>query len=347
MIDPLPTPAPTRDMSEDDFVAAMNALLAALPGLVSQTNAALAAFNAAVSGGGITIPYTFSATTTDSDPGTGRLRLSNATQNASTVIRVNLNDALTNDYTAVLDSLDDSTSTIKGQLRLIKVSDGTKFLLFDITAVNSASGYRNISVTCTGGSGTSPFTDSDVLLMCFSRTGDKGLTGATGPSGSIILLETINPSAAATVTTTASLSSTYDTYMIELVDIRCSAGTPSLNMLLNISGGGFATADYDYSSAAIDTGSVSSSGGTAAAAISIGTVPSAANLALNGRITLRLPSGTSRRKPVEFDTNTTSPRRTVGTGNYTASNGAITAVRLETSTGATLTGSVRVYALAN
>ncbi len=43
-------------------------------------------------GGAITIRYTFDAATTDSDPGSGKLRLGNTTQNASTVVRVSLID---------------------------------------------------------------------------------------------------------------------------------------------------------------------------------------------------------------------------------------------------------------
>lgn len=133
-------------------------------------------------GGGIAIQYLFDDQTTDSDPGNGQLRLNNATQNAATVVRADLLDILGNDWTTVLDSFDDSTSTIKGELRIYNVVDTTKWLTFEVTAVASPSGYRNISVTPVASSGTAPFSDLDPLVLTFTRTGDAG-AGGTGPTG--------------------------------------------------------------------------------------------------------------------------------------------------------------------
>lgn len=130
-------------------------------------------------GGGITIHYLFDDVTTDSDPGNGQLRLSSATQNASTVVRADLLDSGGDDWTTVLDSFDDSTSTVKGYLRIFNVTDTTKWLDFSVSAVASPSGYRNISVTPVASSDTNPFLDLDPIAITFTRTGD---TGATGPS---------------------------------------------------------------------------------------------------------------------------------------------------------------------
>lgn len=120
------------------------------------------------------IPFVFSTTTTDADPGNGFLRLSNATQNASTVMRVDLLDALGTDRTGILDTFDASTSVVKGQITLINAVDTTKWLSFNITARATPSGYRNLTVAAIGGSAASPFANNDQIVLFFSRTGDAG-----------------------------------------------------------------------------------------------------------------------------------------------------------------------------
>jgi hypothetical protein len=131
-------------------------------------------------GGGISIQYTFSTTTTDSDPGAGVLRLNQATQNTATVIRADLLDVEGKDWTAALDSLDDSTNTVKGHIRLFSVADPAKWLLFTVSAVASPSGYRNITVALVASSAASPFGNGDGIVLSFTRAGDKGQDGAAG-----------------------------------------------------------------------------------------------------------------------------------------------------------------------
>ncbi len=187
----LPTPAPSRGAQTNQiFSDAMDALLAALPTMISETNTATAAVDAALvtiaaqlvaaatdKGNAIAIAYTFSTTTTDSDPGAGKLRLDNATQNLSTTIRADLLDAAGATWTTVLDTFDDSTSTNKGQLRISKVGDATKWLTFDLTAAASPSGYRNFTAAVTGSSAASPFANNDAVVLAFTRTGDRGAAG--------------------------------------------------------------------------------------------------------------------------------------------------------------------------
>lgn len=138
------------------------------------------------------IPYTFSTTTTDADPGNGILRLSNATQNASTVIRADLLDRYGNDWTAVLNTFDDSNSSVTGLIRLISEVNTADWLTFNVTSLASPSGYRNITVANLGSSSASPFTDGEPIRLQFDRAGDRGndgidglpgATGTTGPTG--------------------------------------------------------------------------------------------------------------------------------------------------------------------
>ena len=175
-ISDLPT-VPSRSQAPAAFVANADAFLAALPTFQSEANALAASMGAIAAGTAFAPTYTFSTTTTDSDPGASYLRLSSATQNASTVIRTGLIGADGSTWTSVIDSFDDSTSTIKGQILLVKLGDATKWLAFNVTAVASPSGYKNITVANVASSTTSPFANNDVLAMKFTRVGDKGDVG--------------------------------------------------------------------------------------------------------------------------------------------------------------------------
>jgi len=176
-IDALPTPGPDRTQTQAAFDASVAALMTAWPTFITQANALAAAMNAIAAGTAFAIPYTFSTTTADADPGAGLLRLDQATQNTATAIRVDLLGSDTGDYTDLIDSFDASTSTVKGNIRLVKLADPTKWIDFDITAVGAESGYRNLTVSVVDSSAASPFTDANELLLLFTRTGDKGDTG--------------------------------------------------------------------------------------------------------------------------------------------------------------------------
>lgn len=174
-----------------NFAAEADALLgAALPARITemntwatQANALAAALNNIASGAAASIQYTFDTATGDVDPTSGKLRLDNATQNSATTIRANLLDVNEATWTALLDTFDDSTSTIKGYISLQKASDASKWLLFSVSALASPSGYKNITVANIASSAASPFANSDAVLLKFTRNGDKGDTGATGAAG--------------------------------------------------------------------------------------------------------------------------------------------------------------------
>jgi len=136
-----------------------------------------------VYGGPVTIPYTFSTTTTDSDPGSGNLRLSNATQNAAVTIRADLLSSDATDWNAVLSTFADSTNAVKAYIRLSKQADPTAWLVFTVSALASPTGYKNITVANVGSSASSPFANGDAILLEWERVGDVGAAGATGVTG--------------------------------------------------------------------------------------------------------------------------------------------------------------------
>lgn len=164
-------------MAQTDFDAAYAAHIAAMPTFIAQVNSLASGLNAIAAGGAYAIPYTFSTTTTDADPGAGILRLGSATQNASTVIRLDLTGSDGSTWTDVIDTFDDSASAVKGHIMLQKLGDGTKWLFFSVSALASPSGYKNITVTPMASSAASPFANGDALILKFQRTGDVGTAG--------------------------------------------------------------------------------------------------------------------------------------------------------------------------
>ena len=179
------TPRPPAPDTNDPgtFDVRSDAILAWLATNVAEMDAFQAALTSIAAGTAFSIPYTFSTTTTDSDPGAGYLWLDNATQNAATTIRADLIGADGSTWTSVLDTFDDSTSAVTGQIMLVKLGDATKWLAFNVAALASPSGYKNITVANIASSAASPFADGDSLALKFTRTGDKGATGAAGVNG--------------------------------------------------------------------------------------------------------------------------------------------------------------------
>lgn len=170
-------PVPQRTDLPADFVPKADAFVAHLPVLAEEINEAIGLMNAASAGGAFALPYKFSTSTTDADPGAGYLRLSSGTQNTSTVIRFDSLGMDGESYASLIDTFDDSSSvTSKGQLRITKAGDATKWLLFNVTAVASPSGWKNVTGTCIASSETNPFSADNELIVSFARTGDKGDT---------------------------------------------------------------------------------------------------------------------------------------------------------------------------
>lgn len=150
--------------------------------LISQINLAMTNLGAL---NGVAFVYTFGSTTTDSDPGPGQLRLSSATHTAATRITLDPIDANGNNLASVLSTFDDSTSTLKGLLRLQHATDPTKFVIYSLTAYATPSGYVNFTVSGGVGSSASPFVAGDSVVLSFVPKGDKGDTGPAWTGGAV------------------------------------------------------------------------------------------------------------------------------------------------------------------
>jgi hypothetical protein len=123
------------------------------------------------------LKFTYSTTTTDSDPGAGTFRFSSGTFASITSIYIDNTDANGVTVTTLLDSWDDSSNTAhRGTLRIQKVGDPTVFREFTISgAVTDGTGYRKIAVTPVVSNGT--WTNGNSFVILFTRTGNAGASG--------------------------------------------------------------------------------------------------------------------------------------------------------------------------
>ena len=136
--------------------------------------------------GGASFEYNFDSTVTDSDPGSGNLRLigsAQSDQNARTQINIDDNSTNATDISSYLATIDASTSTIKGHVKITKFGDASAFILATISSETDQTGYHTITISPVDSSASNPFSNGDQLLVTFARTGDKGETGLQGNQG--------------------------------------------------------------------------------------------------------------------------------------------------------------------
>lgn len=138
--------------------------------------------------GSLTMDYLFDNGTSNANPGTGKFRFSNATENAAAALYINTTSHDAVSLGTVLDNLTNSTNSNKAFLRIVKWDDPTKFLLFYITSETTHSGYREFAITIIASSASSPFANGDECLLQVDQIGDRGATwyeGSGVPSNSL------------------------------------------------------------------------------------------------------------------------------------------------------------------
>lgn len=135
---------------------------------------------------GTSLQYTFSTTTTDSDPGSGNVRLNNATQNAATEIYIDDEDSDGTDVSGVIGLLSggNNPSSVLGYVTIRKEFAPENFITMKITTLTSASGYTKLVGTVEASSGALPFSDTDNLYFSIDVSGDKGDPGDLAGPGS-------------------------------------------------------------------------------------------------------------------------------------------------------------------
>jgi hypothetical protein len=180
--------APNRQTdSPSEFSTKAESFVAALPTFRTEANA-VGQFSedvaAAVSGIGVAFYQSVDLSgTADSDPGSGNIRFDSATQTSATELYLddnNLAGDSVRDQIAKFDATG-SGQTVKGDLSLRKRDDHSKWLIFEVTGVTQKTGYTVVSVQSGDGPSSSPFADTDVVVVGFVRAGDKGDAGSKEP----------------------------------------------------------------------------------------------------------------------------------------------------------------------
>lgn len=240
MIDELPeAPDPATDTPQVFSQKAAASVLAqrALPG---QINAAMAEFSALAAGGAYAFAYVFDSATADADPGPGKLRLSSATQNAATVMRIDVLNQAGVSLAGLFDALQTVTSSIKGAVRIVKQGDPSKWLLFDLVSIGAGSGYRNATLAYRAGSAASPFANGDGLIVYMDRNGDSAVPGVL----ELISSATIS-TAVANIDYLTTFNDSYEKYFVEVIGVTPTITGDRLRVYLSNEAGQIITTGYN------------------------------------------------------------------------------------------------------
>jgi len=123
--------------------------------------------------------YTFSSTTTMAAPGTGTLRLNNATLASVTQIAIQATSAESGnpDISDYIATWDNSSNSNKGYIRFSKLgTPGTFLIVYVSGSLTDNTTWLQIPVTYVASNGS--FSDGDSLLVSFTAVGDAGANGA-------------------------------------------------------------------------------------------------------------------------------------------------------------------------
>tara|TARA_B100000963_G_scaffold184135_2_gene160041 strand:+ start:412 stop:2208 length:1797 start_codon:yes stop_codon:yes gene_type:complete len=129
------------------------------------------------------LQMTFSNSTSDADPGAGKLALNNATLSSVSIMFFDDADDNSADISSFVQSFDDaSNATARGLIHIEKEGAASTFALYKVTgAVTDASGYTKVPVTHLVSNGT--FSNDDGLRVDFSYSGNDGAGTLTELSG--------------------------------------------------------------------------------------------------------------------------------------------------------------------
>jgi hypothetical protein len=183
--------------------------------------------------------------------------------------------------------------------------------------------------------------------------------GGGGGGGSLILLEAHTASSSAELDFTASISSIYDEYVIEIINLQ--VGTSGAQILMRFSTDGGASYDtstiYNWAAgnfspqAGAGSNNQANSSGLVLWATSSAGAPTSANPGLNGSFKMFAPGSTTQYKTVigqaiaVFSGNSDAYMFTFG--GYYANNAAVNAFRIIMSSGNIASGIVRCYGIAH
>lgn len=130
---------------------------------------------------------TWSTTTTDANPGTGKIRANNAALGSATELYISKTGRGGTSIANWLATFDDSTNAVKGDLVITDPASEAQ-ALYQVTGLTDATGYVKIAVSTH--SGATGFADALAVSVQFARAGNKGTDGTgtgdvVGPSSAV------------------------------------------------------------------------------------------------------------------------------------------------------------------
>jgi hypothetical protein len=129
-------------------------------------------FGSGGSGGNSDLKYTFDSSTSNSDPGSGRLRLNNSTLSSATQLYISETDANGVNVSAILATWDDKKIREKGWVKITKASDPSTWVQYQIILDLTDNGtWDTFRLNYVGHNGT--FANDDSVVLSF--TPDPGV----------------------------------------------------------------------------------------------------------------------------------------------------------------------------
>jgi hypothetical protein len=170
------------------------------------------------------LAMTWSNSTSDADPGAGKIAFNNGTISSVSVLHIDDVDDAGATISSFVQSWDDvSNSVARGMVAVVKEGTPATYALFKVTgAVTNASGYSKVAVTHVVSNGT--FSNTDGVGVHFSYSGADGsdgdmtnfiLAGSSGANQTITNGNTVTIAAGAGITTTGGST---DTVTIAIID---------------------------------------------------------------------------------------------------------------------------------
>jgi len=156
------------------YTASSGALALAFGLVTGNTGATGNTGSTGAAGSNAGLALTFSNSTSDADPGGGKLAFNNGTISSASVIFVDDNDDNGVDISTFVQSWDDvSNTTARGILLVTKEGTASTYAMFKVSgAVTNASGYSKVAVTHVVSNGT--FSNGDGITVQFSYSGQDG-----------------------------------------------------------------------------------------------------------------------------------------------------------------------------
>jgi hypothetical protein len=133
--------------------------------------------------GGASFYYRFLTKITSSDPLSGNLNVNNVNLSLATFLTIDDEDRFAENISSFIQTIDDSTSDIKGTIKLTEENNTNNFVIYNIigTHLDDASHF-DIPIAYVTGT-TTPFSNNTNVIISFLVTGDKGDQGIQGIQG--------------------------------------------------------------------------------------------------------------------------------------------------------------------